>query len=298
MGQMVRNALLVEPEELSGEMSGRHPPVLLDVRWQLGGPPAAELYATGHLPGAVFVDLDRDLAARPGRAGRHPLPDPGQLQERLRSWGIRPDSAVVAYDAADGTSAARAWWTLRWAGLPDVRLLDGGLGAWLASGRPVTAEVPQPAPGDVIVRSGGMPTLDAAGAAAVARTGVLLDARSPERYRGEVEPVDPVAGHIPGAVSAPSSANVDASGRFADPATLRRRFAGLGVPRPGGPADGDAAPVGAYCGSGVVAAHQVFALALAGVGAALYVGSWSEWLADPARPIAVGPRPDGQRLAR
>lgn len=293
---MVRSVLLVDPQELFEELRGVRPPVVLDVRWRLAGPPAVELYAASHLPGAVFVDLDRDLAGRPGRAGRHPLPDPGDLQARLRDWGVRSDSAVVAYDTADGTSAARAWWMLRWAGLCDVRLLDGGLAAWVAGGRPVTAEVPQPATGDVVVRPGGMPTLDAADAARVARHGVLLDARSPERYRGEVEPVDPVAGHIPGAVSAPSPSNVGADGRFADAAELRRRFAELGVRAPDGGTGGAAAPVGAYCGSGVVAAHQVFALALAGVDAALYVGSWSNWLADPARPVAVGPRPDGKRL--
>jgi thiosulfate/3-mercaptopyruvate sulfurtransferase len=295
---MARSTLLVGPEELRGELHGDRPPVVLDVRWQLGGPPAAELYTAGHLPAALFVDLDRDLAGPPGRGGRHPLPDPEQLQERLRGWGIRSDSAVVAYDAADGTSAARAWWTLRWAGLSDVRLLDGGLAAWTAAGYPVSTDEPRPAPGDVVVRPGAMPTLDAHAAAEVARHGVLLDARSPERYRGEIEPVDPVAGHIPGAISAPSASNVIADGRFAAAADLRRRFAGLGVTIPDGPLDGDVAPVGAYCGSGVVAAHQVFALALTGVDAGLYVGSWSEWLADPARPVAIGAQPDGQRRGR
>jgi thiosulfate/3-mercaptopyruvate sulfurtransferase len=256
-------------------------PVVLDVRWRLLGPPPAQLYAAGHLPGAVAVDLDADLAAPPGPGGRHPLPDPADLQAALRRWGVRTDSAVVAYDDGDGSSAARAWWLLRWAGHAAVRVLDGGFAAWTAAGLPTSTEVAEPAPGDVVVRAGGMPVLDAAGAAEVAARGVLLDARAPERFRGEVEPVDPVAGHIPGARSAPLAGNVGADGRFRTPAELRRRFAGLGV-APG-------TPTGAYCGSGVTAAQQVLALELAGVRAALYAGSWSEWITDPDRPVATGP---------
>jgi thiosulfate/3-mercaptopyruvate sulfurtransferase len=256
-------------------------PVLLDVRWRLLGPPPAELYAAGHLPGAVSVDIDADLSAPPGRGGRHPLPDPADLQAVLRRCGVRRGSAVVAYDDGDGSSAARAWWLLRWAGHPGVRVLDGGFAAWTAAGLPVSTEVPRPAPGDVVVRPGGMPVLDAAGAAAVVAGGVLLDARAAERFRGEVEPVDPVAGHVPGARSAPLGGNLGPDGRFRPPAELRRRFAGLGV-RPG-------VPVGVYCGSGVTAAQEVLALELAGVPAALYAGSWSEWITDPDRPVATGP---------
>ena len=199
-------------------------PVVLDVRWRLGGPPPAELYASGHLPGAVAVELDRDLAAPvgDGKRGRHPLPEPGALQEALRRWGINEDSSVVAYDDADGSSAARTWWLLRWAGLRDVRVLDGGIAAWTAAGLPLTAEVPSPELGNVLVRPGAMPVLDAEGAAGlVAGGGVLLDARVEPRYRGEVEPVDPVAGHIPGARSAPASGNVDVSGRFLSAERLR-----------------------------------------------------------------------------
>ena len=258
--------------------------VVLDVRWRLGGPPPAEMYASGHLPGAIGVALDRDLAAPvgDGKRGRHPLPEPAALQEALRRWGINDDSSIVAYDEADGTSAARAWWLLRWAGLEDVRMLDGGIAAWTAAGLPLTTEVPSPEPGNVVVRPGAMPVLDADGAAAlVAGGGVLLDARVEARYRGEVEPVDPVAGHIPGARSAPTRGNVDASGRFLDAERLRERFAGLGV-------EPDRA-VGAYCGSGVTAAQEVLALHLAGVPAALYVGSWSEWVTDPSRPVETGP---------
>lgn len=259
-------------------------PVVLDVRWRLGGPPPAELYASEHLPGAVAVDLDRDLAAPvgDGRRGRHPLPEPGALQKAFRRWGISEDSSVVAYDDADGSSAARAWWLLRWAGLRDVRVLDGGIAAWTAAGLPLTSEVPSPERGNVLIRPGAMPVLDAAGAAElVAGGGVLLDARVEPRYRGEVEPVDPVAGHIPGARSAPASGNVDVLGRFLSAERLRERFAGLGV-------EADRA-AGAYCGSGVTAAQEVLALHVAGIPAALYAGSWSEWVADRSRPVETGP---------
>jgi thiosulfate/3-mercaptopyruvate sulfurtransferase len=258
--------------------------VVLDVRWRLSGPQPAELYASGHLPGAVSVDLERDLAAPvgDGSRGRHPLPEPGALQAALRRWGINEGSSVVAYDDADGTSAARAWWLLRWAGLRDVRVLDGGIAAWTAAGLPLTTEVPSPEPGNVLVRLGALPVLDAESAAGlVAGGGVLLDARVEPRYRGEVEPVDPVAGHIPGARSAPASGNVDASGRFLSAERLRERFAGLGV-EPG-------QAVGAYCGSGVTAAQEVLALHLAGIPAALYAGSWSEWVTDRSRPVGIGP---------
>lgn len=259
-------------------------PVVLDVRWRLVGPSPAELYGGGHLPGAVGVDLDRDLAGPvgDGERGRHPLPDPDVLQATLRRWGVRGGSTVVAYDDAEGSSAARAWWVLRWAGVVDVRVLDGGIGAWVGAGLPLTTEVPVPAPGDVVVRPGGMPTVDADGAAALPGAGgVLLDARAEPRYRGEVEPVDPVAGHIPGARSAPTSGNVDGDGRFLRPEQLRERFSALGV-------RADRA-VGAYCGSGVTAAQEVLALEIAGIPAALYPGSWSEWVADEGRPVATGP---------
>jgi thiosulfate/3-mercaptopyruvate sulfurtransferase len=180
-------------------------------------------------------------------------------------------------------AAARGWWTLRYFGHPDVRVLDGGYRAWTEAGLPVTTDRPAPAPGDFTAEPGHMPVLDAAGAQATARDGLLLDARAGERYRGETEPVDPVAGHIPGAVSAPTAGNANPDGTFRDPAELAARFTALGAgTRP-------AVPVGAYCGSGVTAAHEVLALALAGIPAALYVGSWSDWITDPTRPIATGP---------
>jgi thiosulfate/3-mercaptopyruvate sulfurtransferase len=279
---------LIDTDDLDAAVRNVPAPrlVVLDVRWRLGGPPPAELYASGHLPGAVGVDLDRDLAAPvgDGSRGRHPLPEPVALQEALRRWGINEDSSVVAYDDADGSSAARAWWLLRWAGLRDVRVLDGGMAAWTAAGLPLTAEVPTPEPGNVLVRPGAMQVLDAESTAGlVAGGGVLLDARVEPRYRGEVEPVDPVAGHIPGARSAPAGGNVDASGRFLSAERLRERFAGLGAE--------SGRTVGAYCGSGVTAAQEVLALHLAGIPAALYAGSWSEWVADRTRPVETGPDP-------
>jgi len=270
----------VDAEGLAAELDGRHPPLLLDVRWRLGAGSLRDDYLAGHVPGAVWVDLDADLAGPPGPGGRHPLPAPRSAQDTLRRLGVSGSRGVVVYDDTDGSVAARAWWLLRWLGHTDVRQLDGGLGCWTAAGLPVqTGEVP-PTAGDFTVRPGGMPVLDADAAGRLARDGVLLDVRAAERYRGEVEPVDPVAGHVPGACSAPTTANVRADGRFLDPAGLRDRFAGLGVT--------GADPVGAYCGSGVAAAHTVLALAVAGIDAALYAGSWSDWVTDPSRPVATG----------
>ena len=255
-------------------------PVLLDVRWSLAGPPGIEDYRRGHIPGAAFVDLDRELAAPPG-AGRHPLPDPAGFGRAMRAHGVSRSRGIVVYDAATGMAAARAWWLLRYFGHPDVRLLDGGFAAWQAEGRPVSTDEPAPAPGDFVAEPGHMPLLDADDAAALARSGVLLDARAAERFRGDVEPIDPVPGHIPGARSAPSDQNVEASGHFRDGAALRSRFEALGVV-PG-------VAVGAYCGSGVTAAHEVLALTLAGAeNPALYAGSWSEWITEPSRPVARG----------
>ena len=272
-----RDGLLVSPAALAEELAGEPAPVLLDVRWRLGGPPGLDSYREGHLPGAVFVDLDRHLAAPPGPAGRHPLPDLAAFQQVMRAAGVSRDRPVVVYDDRDAMAAARGWWLLRFYGHENVRVLDGGYQAWLAAGLPVSAGDAAGMPGDFTARPGHMPVLDAAGAESVARTGLLLDARAGERYRGEQEPIDPVAGHIPGAVSAPTAGNVNPDGTFRSTAELTARFTALG-----------AGPVGAYCGSGVTAAQEVLALALAGIPAALYVGSWSNWITDPARPIATG----------
>jgi len=275
--------LLVSPAALAEELASEAGPALLDVRWRLGGPPGLDSYREGHLPGAVFIDLERDLAAPPGPAGRHPLPDPEVFTDAMRAAGVSEDRPVVVYDDRDATAAARAWWLLRYHGHQNVRALDGGYQAWLAAGLQVSQADPAAKPGDFTARPGHMPVLDAAGAQDVARTGLLLDARAGERYRGEHEPVDPVAGHIPGAVSAPTADNVNPDGTFRGAAELADRFAVLA-----GGADPRAETVGAYCGSGVTAAHEVLALALAGIPAALYVGSWSNWITDPARPVATG----------
>ena len=277
---------LITAGELAGLLAAGSPPTLLDVRWRLGGPPGRELYDAGHIPGAAFVDLDKDLAGPPGEGGRHPMPAAADFELAMRRAGVRDGRPVVVYDDADSTAAARAWWLLRYFGHQPVQVLDGGFRAWTAGGHPVVAagqERPVIAPGRFTARPGQLALLDAGGAASIARAGLLLDARAGERYRGETEHVDPVAGHIPGAVSAPTAENVNPDGTFRPAADLAARFAALG-------AAGDR-PVAAYCGSGVTAAHEVLALTLAGLPAALYVGSWSNWITDPARPVATGPSP-------
>ncbi|GAA4942529.1 thiosulfate/3-mercaptopyruvate sulfurtransferase [Nonomuraea thailandensis] len=267
---------LISPAELAA-LDG---PTVLDVRWRLGGPPGLDFYREGHIEGAVYCDLDADLAAPPSGGGRHPLPEAGAFQSAMRRLGVFSGRPVVVYDDAGATVAARAWWTLRYFGHQDVRVLDGGLPAWIEAGLPITKDVPRPAEGDFTARPGGMPALTADEAAALAGQGVLLDARAGERYRGEVEPIDPVAGHVPGAVSAPTTENLGPGGRFLAADALRDRFAGLGVR--------EGVATGAYCGSGVTAAHEVLALEVAGLPASLYVGSWSDWSADPSRPVATG----------
>lgn len=278
---------LISVAELHDALASARPPVLLDIRYQLaafqpGGPSGAEEYAAGHLPGAHFVDLDKELAATPGSAGRHPLPDPEEFGAAMRRAGVSAGRPVVVYDAGPSLSAARAWWLLRWAGHPDVRVLDGGLAGWREAGLALSVELRHSEPGDFKAVPGQLPTLDIRQAAELARTGLLLDARAGERYRGEVEPLDPRAGHIPGAVSAPTAENVTADGRFRTPAELADRFSGLGVGEQ---------EVGVYCGSGVTAAHELLALEVAGFSATLYPGSWSEWTADPENPAATGPLP-------
>jgi thiosulfate/3-mercaptopyruvate sulfurtransferase len=204
-----------------------------------------------------------------------------QLQAAARRWGLGQGGTVVVYDDNASMSAARAWWLLRWGGAPRVYLLDGGLGAWRAAGGPL-ATGPGPArPGDIRLSPGHMPTVLIDGVTEMARDGLLLDARAAERFRGEAEPVDPQAGHIPGAVSAPTTENLTPDGRFRPAGELEDRFAGLGA-RPG-------SPIAVYCGSGVTAAHEIAALSIAGLQAYLYPGSWSQWSNHDDRPVAVGP---------
>lgn len=273
--------ILITAEELRAGLGSC---TILDVRYRLTGPNARADYEAGHVAGAAFVDLDVELAATPGRGGRHPLPDPDTFAAAMRGHGVSADRTVVCYDFSDSSWAARAWWLLRYHGHPDVRLLDGGYAAWERAGGPVEAGPATPERGDFQCRPGGMPMLTATEAGELARAGRLLDARAAVRYRGESEPIDPVAGHIPGALSVPTLDNVDDQGMFLSPDRLRDRFAERGVPPAG--------PVGAYCGSGVTAAHEVVALMLAGhPEAPLYVGSWSEWITDPARPVTTGAEP-------
>ncbi len=291
---------LTDVASLARGLTGGPGPVLLDVRWRLGGPPGLARYRAGHLPGAVYVDLDRDLSGPPGAGGRHPLPATAVFQAAMRRAGVQDGRDVVVYDEADAMAAARGWWLLRYFGHDRVQVLDGGYRAWLAAGQPVATGDEHASPGDFTARPGGLPLLDAAGAAWLARHGLLLDARAAERYRGDTEPIDPVAGHIPGAVSAPAGGSLGPDGRFLPPDRLRARFGRLAaqtgaaaagaapVPETG-PVPGTLAGVGVYCGSGVTAAHEVLALALAGQVAALYAGSWSHWITDPGRPVATGP---------
>ncbi|MFR9802524.1 sulfurtransferase [Pseudonocardia sp. RS010] len=286
------SAPLISSAGLAAVLGAPDRPVVLDVRWRLGGPHGRADHLAGHVPGAGFIDLDSELAdpqgAR-GLGGRHPLPSVARLERALRLCGVRAGSRVVAYDDGDGSVAARAWWLLRWAGLPAdrVAVLDGGWKAWRAAGLPEETGPLAPQNGTVVVRPGGMPVVDAEGAAAIAGAGVLLDARAAVRYRGEQEPVDRRAGHVPGAVNAPFTGHVGADGRWLPPEELAERFRRLGVGR---------GPVGAYCGSGVTAASVVLALEVAGLRpperpAVLYAGSWSDWSSDPRRPVATGEEP-------
>ena len=296
---------LISVAELSAQLhsSPSHAPLILDVRWTLAGSDP-NAYADGHIPGAVFIDLDRDLAGPPGGGGRHPLPDPADLQIAWRAAGIDDDSSVVVYDGGLGLPAARAWWLLRWSGLGRVRFLDGGLVAWQAAGGPV-ASGPSAvrAPGSVTVRPGGMRTvgIDEAAELAADSSGVLLDARAAPRFRGEVEPLDPVAGHIPGSANLPFTELVDPDGLFRPAPELDGVFASFGIttgsgtvisPGVAGDNAGNravaSARAAASCGSGITACHVILAGAVIGLDLALYPGSYSQWCAA-GRPVAVGP---------
>jgi thiosulfate/3-mercaptopyruvate sulfurtransferase len=248
--------------------------------------PRGDATGCARIPGAVDVDLPTELAAPGcGMRGSRPLPAIEDLERHARAWGIGQGQPVVVYDHDRCLVAARAWWVLRWAGIADVRLLDGGFAAWVAAGLPVTQAPPAPRLGDVRLSAGHMPVLDADAAAGLARQGVLLDSRIRPNYIGAaVLPGAPPRGHIPGALSAPAADNLTEPGPFAEAETLRHLYAALG-------ADGSR-PVGVYCGAGISAAVNVAALASLGIEAAMYPGSWSAWSADPSRPVVVGGRPE------
>jgi thiosulfate/3-mercaptopyruvate sulfurtransferase len=276
---------LVHAADLLREVNGWPPPLLVDVRWSLDGPDRAG-YETGHLPAAVFCDLDAELAAPPGEGGRHPLPSGEEVTQTLRRLGIGDDRDVVVYDGGNALPAARAWWCLRWAGHDRVRVLDGGLLAWVAAGGVLESGDVAPRPATAAhVSLGQMPTVSAddvmRGAA-----GALVDVRTTARFRGDSEPIDPVAGHIPGAVSCPVGTVMSDDGRYLPPEQLRSVLAPL-LPASESSRAGDVT-VTAYCGSGITAAQMVLALHEAGIEAALYPGSWSEWIRDPSRPVATG----------
>lgn len=284
-----RQGLLVSAAGLAAELAAQQAAgdraglVIVDCRFNLSDPAAGRrAYLEGHLPGAIHADLDRDLAGPRGPdTGRHPLPDPEMLVAVFNRFGIGAESRVVAYDEGGGMLAARLWWLLRWMGHRNVVLLDGGLAAWLKAGFPVDVTVPaEHRDGRFSGSPGHMPVMDTpAVEAAIARGSIrLLDVRARERYEGRQEPIDPVAGHVPGAVNAPCTDNLDADRRFRGGADLATRLAPLVSGHAG-------AGIVCMCGSGVTACHGILALELAGIdGAALYPGSWSEWIRSPDRP--------------
>jgi thiosulfate/3-mercaptopyruvate sulfurtransferase len=288
---MTTHRTLIPAADLIDLLARGKPPVLLDCGFDLADTAAGErAYREAHLPGALYANLDRDLSGpKTGRNGRHPLPDRADFAARAGRWGVAPGVQVVAYDAQGGPYAARAWWLLRWLGHDAVAVLDGGPAAFVAAGgrldaAPAVAAALGPYP-DAPGRAAAMPVVDADALAAAlfgaapARA-LVLDARALERFRGEVEPLDPVAGHIPGAAHRFFKDNLRPDGRFKPRAELRAAFEAIGRP-PG--------EVVHQCGSGVTACHNLLAMEHAGLaGSSLYPGSWSEWCADPARPVARG----------
>ncbi|WP_462378951.1 sulfurtransferase [Pseudomonas sp. Marseille-QA0892] len=285
------HAHLITCEQLAIRLS--QPDLLvLDCRFSLDDPDyGRRAYSAGHVPGAQFLDLNRDLSAAviPGQTGRHPLPDPRRLARHLASIGLSADTQIVVYDDGPGAYAARAWWLLAWLGKREgVSLLDGGLKAWTEWGGLLTSDVPLMSPGDFEMDLDDSLVVEASELHRRLNDPHqrLLDARSLPRYLGHEEPIDPIAGHIPGAVCAPFTDNLQPDGRFKSPEALSDQFAGL---------TGECSDVVAYCGSGVTACHNVFAMSLAGLPMPrLYAGSWSEWITDSTRPVATATSHDGQ----
>jgi thiosulfate/3-mercaptopyruvate sulfurtransferase len=276
-----RAEVLITATELLQRIAAGESLAILDVRWQLTSPDGSADYERGHIPGAVYVSLEDELSDHTvGGRGRHPLPSGRAVEAAGRRWGIRRGGSVVVYDDWNRAGSARAWWVLTAAGLQDVRILDGGLASWTAAGGALEVGAVVPEPGDVTVPhddlyTGARPTLTADNTAAAGL--ILLDARAPERFRGDVEPIDPVAGHIPGARNMPSTEMLVDDGSFLSDADLTGLFDGV-----------RASNIGVYCGSGVTASVVVAALAAVGIDAALYPGSWSEWCSDPTRPVESG----------
>lgn len=254
---------------------------MVDVSWRLGAPSQREEYDREHLPGAAWVEFEEALSGEPGDRGRHPLPDVGVFAEAMRAAGVRNDRHVVAYDRENGLAAARLWWLLTHAGHECVQVLDGGMRRWTALGYALSSDRVDPPRGDFVATPPQREVLDADGAAEYAERHLLIDARPSDRFRGENETIDPVAGHIPGAVNLPALANLQDDGTFLHPDDLAVHLTRVGV-RPD-------ASVGVYCGSGVQAMHTALALEASQIGArpAVYVGSWSHWITDPERPVEV-----------
>jgi len=275
---------LLSPAELLALTRDGRSLRILDVRWRLDEPEGRPAYLDGHLPGAVYVDLERELARRGDPSeGRHPLPLRDQLQAAARRWGIHDGDTVVAYDDVHSVAAARAWWVLSRSGVSDVRVLDGGLRGWLAERLPLETGDVRPRPlGNVELTEISHGIADIDSAESWPDHGLLLDVRAADRYRGDSEPLDPVAGHIPGAVNLPTTRHLEA-GRFRSADEIRAEFASVGVR--GGVA------VAAYCGSGIAATHTALAGSLAGIDVVVYPGSWSQWSRSRGRLAAVGPAP-------
>ncbi len=281
-----RAAVLITAEELADRLHAGDPVTILDVRWRLDQPDGYAAYLQGHLPGAVYVSLEDELSDHTVTGhGRHPLPSGRSVEASARRWGIRAGVPTVVYDDWNRVGSARAWWVLTAAGLTDVRILDGGLSAWRSVGGSEATGPVTPSPGNATalhddLYAGALPTLTAGQATFDVAEVTLLDARAPERFRGDVEPVDPVAGHIPGAKNLPSTDVLASDGTFLADGPLRRLLFDHGIERDG--------RLGAYCGSGVSATVLLAALASTGSAAALFPGSWSEWSSDAARAVARG----------